>query len=144
MNLNKLMILALPLMIGCIIVGCGGSPSESDLIGKWELDPDVMEKAKKDEGLEGEELEMALMMLSSMSMTFEFKEDGTLVERAYTANQGPKNFLGEMLVEWKLDGSTLKTLLEGKEEWDQSEISLSGDELVIIDGEESIGLKRVK
>ena len=67
-----------------------------------------------------------------------------MVERAYTANQGPKNFLGEMLVEWKLDGSTLKTLLEGKEEWDQSEISLSGDELVIIDDEESIGLKRVK
>ena len=144
MNLNKLMILALPLMIGCIIVGCGGAPSESDLIGKWESDRNITKQALKDEGLEGEELEMRLMRFSSRSMTFEFKEDGTLVERAYTANQGPKNFLGEMLVEWKLDGSTLKTLLEGKEEWDQSEISLSGDELVIIDGEESIGLKRVK
>jgi len=40
--------------------------------------------------------------------------------------------------------NTLETLLEGKEEWNQSEISLSGDELVIKDGEESIGLKRVK
>lgn len=141
MNLNKLMIFALTLMIGCIIVGCGGSPSESDLIGKWESDLNITKQALKDEGLEGE---LTKHILSTVSMTFEFKEDGTLVERAYTANQGPKNFLGEMLVEWKLDGSTLKTLLEGKEEWDQSEISLSGDELVIKDGEESIGLKRVK
>ena len=79
MNRNKLMMFSVPLMIGCIIVGCGGSTSESDLIGKWELDPDVMEQALKDEGLEGEELKMGLMMLSSMSMIFEFKEDGTLM-----------------------------------------------------------------
>ena len=52
MNLNKLMILALPLMIGCIIVGCGGSPSESDLIGKWESDLNITKQAMKDEGLE--------------------------------------------------------------------------------------------
>ncbi len=140
MNLNKLMILALPLMIGCIIVGCGRSPSESDLIGKWESDLNITKQALKDEGLEGELTKHAL---SSLPMTFEFKEDGTLVQGVYTANQGPKNFLGEMLGEWKLDGSTLKTLI-GQEEWQQSEISLSGDELVIKDGEESIGLKRVK
>ena len=65
------------------------------------------------------------------------------MQGVYTANQGPKNFLAERLGEWKLDGSTLKTLI-GQEEWQQSEISLSGDELVIKDGEESIGLKRVK
>ena len=107
MNLNKLMIFALTLMIGCIIVGCGGSPSESDLIGKWESDLSITKQALKDEGLEGELTKHAL---SSVSMTFEFKEDGTLVQGVYTANQGPKNFLGEMLGEWKLDGSTLKTL----------------------------------
>ena len=73
MNLNKLMILALPLMIGCIIVGCGGSPSESDLIGKWESDLNITKQALKDEGLEGELTKHAL---SSLSMTFEFKEDG--------------------------------------------------------------------
>ena len=139
MNLNKLMILALPLMIGCIIVGCGGSPSESDLIGKWELDPKVMEKALKDEGLEGEELKMGLMMISSMSIILEFRDDGSVQSSVSGFGESETNE-----GEWKLDGSTLKTLLEGKEEWNQSEISLSGDELVIKDGEESIGLKRVK
>lgn len=138
MNLNKLMILALPLMIGCIIVGCGGAPSESDLIGKWELDPKVMEKALKDEGLEGEGLEMALMMLSSMSMTFEFKEDGTLLVSASAFGESESEF-----GEWKLDGSTLKTR-QGQEDWEQIEISLSGDELVMKKGEESLGFKRVK
>ncbi len=138
MNLNKLMILALPLMIGCIIVGCGGSPSESDLIGKWESDLNITKQAMKDEGLEGEGLEMALKWLSSVSMTFEFKEDGTLLVSA-SAFGGSESESGE----WKLDGSTLKTR-QGQEEWEQFEISLSGDELVIIDGEESIGLKRVK
>ncbi len=138
MNLNKLMILALPLMIGCIIVGCGGSPSESDLIGKWESDRNITKQALKDEGLEGEGLEMALKWLSSVSMTFEFKEDGTVLASA-SAFGGSESESGE----WKLDGSTLKTR-QGQEEWEQFEISLSGDELVIIDGEESIGLKRVK
>ena len=138
MNLNKLMILALPLMIGCIIVGCGGSPSESDLIGKWELDPKVMEKALKDEGLEGEGLDMALTLLSSMSMTFEFKEDGTLLVSA-SAFGGSESESSE----WKLDGSTLKTR-QGQEDWEQIEISLSGDELVMKKGEESLGFKRVK
>ena len=138
MNLNKLMILALPLMIGCIIVGCGGSPSESDLIGKWESDLNITKQAMKDEGLEGEGLEMALKMLSSMSMTFEFKEDGTLLVSA-SAFGGSESESGE----WKLDGSTLKTR-QGQEEWEQFEISLSGDELVMKKGEESLGFKRVK
>ncbi len=138
MNLNKLMILALPLMIGCIIVGCGGSPSESDLIGKWELDPKVMEKALKDEGLEGEELKMGLMMISSMSIILEFRDDGSVQSSVSGFGKSETNE-----GEWKLDGSTLKTR-QGQEEWEQFEISLSGDELVIKDGEESIGLKRVK
>ncbi len=138
MNLNKLMILALPLMIGCIIVGCGGSPSESDLIGKWELDPKVMEKALKDEGLEGEELKMGLMMISSMSIILEFRDDGSVQSSVSGFGESETNE-----GEWKLDGSTLKTR-QGQEEWERNEISLSGDELVIIDGEESIGLKRVK
>ena len=138
MNLNKLMILALPLMIGCIIVGCGGSPSESDLIGKWESDLNITKQAMKDEGLEGEGLEMALKWLSSVSMTFEFKEDGTLLVSA-SAFGGSESESGE----WKLDGSTLKTR-QGQEEWEQFEISLSGDELVMKIGEESLGFKRVK
>jgi|GEM_PF-886572 len=140
MNLNKLMILALPLMIGCIIVGCGGSPSESDLIGKWESDLNITKQAMKDEGLEGEGLEMALKWLSSVSMTFEFKEDGTLLVSA-SAFGGSESESGE----WKLDGSTLKTR-QGQEEWEQFEISLSGDELVMKKGggEESLGFKRVK
>ena len=140
MNRNKQMIFTLFFIIGSTMIGCGGSPSESDLIGKWESDLNITKQALKDEGLEGE---LTKHSLSFLSMTFEFKEDGTLVQGVYTANQGPKNFLGERLGEWKLDGSTLKTLLD-QEEWQQSEISLSGDELVIIDGEESIGLKRVK
>ena len=142
MNLNKLMILALPLMIGCIIVGCGGAPSESDLIGKWELDPKVMEKALKDEGLEGEGLEMALKRKyvelfseGSLSITFEFKEDGTLMV-SFGESESESG-------EWKLDGSTLKTR-QGQEDWEQIEISLSGDELVMKKGEESLGFKRVK
>ena len=141
MNLNKLMILALPLMIGCIIVGCGGSPSESDLIGKWESDLNITKQAMKDEGLEGEGLEMALKWLSSVSMTFEFKEDGTLLVSA-SAFGGSESESGE----WKLDGSTLKTRDTGQGEWEQFEISLSGDELVMKKGggEESLGFKRVK
>ena len=135
MNLNKLMILALPLMIGCIIVGCGGSPSESDLIGKWESDLNITKQAMKDEGLEGEGLEMALKWLSSVSMTFEFKEDGTLMV-SFGASESESG-------EWKLDGSTLKTR-QGQEKWEQLEISLSGDELGMKIGEESLGFKRVK
>ena len=135
MNLNKLMILALPLMIGCIIVGCGGSPSESDLIGKWESDRNITKQALKDEGLEGE---LTKHILSTVSMTFEFKEDGTLLVSA-SAFGGSESESGE----WKLDGSTLKTR-QGQEEWEQFEISLSGDELVMKIGEESLGFKRVK
>jgi hypothetical protein len=97
-----------------------------------------MEKALKDEGLEGEGLEMALMMLSSMSMTFEFKEDGTLLVSASAFGESESEF-----GEWKLDGSTLKTR-QGQEDWEQIEISLSGDELVMKKGEESLGFKRVK
>ena len=138
MNLNKLMILALPLMIGCIIVGCGGSPSESDLIGKWELDPKVMEKALKDEGLEGEELKMGLMMISSMSIILEFRDDGSVQSSVSGFGESETNE-----GEWKLDGSILKTR-QGQEEWEQTEISLSGDELVMKKDEESLGFKRVK
>ena len=138
MNLNKLMILALPLMIGCIIVGCGGSPSESDLIGKWESDLNITKQAMKDEGLEGEGLEMALKWLSSVSMTFEFKEDGTLLVSA-SAFGGSESESGE----WKLDGSTLKIRYKD-EEWEQGKISLSGDEFVMKQGEQVFGLKRVK
>ena len=132
MNLNKLMILALPLMIGCIIVGCGGAPSESDLIGKWESDRNITKQALKDEGLEGE---LTKHILSTVSMTFEFKEDGTLMV-SFGASESESG-------EWKLDGSTLKTR-QGQEKWEQLEISLSGDELVMKIGEESLGFKRVK
>ena len=139
MNRNKLMMFSVPLMIGCIIVGCGGSTSESDLIGKWELDPDVMEQALKYEGLEGEELKMGLMMLSSMSMIFEFKEDGTLMMSVSVFGESESES-----GEWKLDGTALSMRLEDSDEWDAAEISLSGDELVMKKDEESLGFKRVK
>ena len=147
MNRNKLMIFTLFFIIGGTMIGCGGSEKEVEekkkkpnIVGKWELDPKVLEKALKDEGLEGEGLDMALTLLSSMSMTFEFKEDGTLLVSA-SAFGGSESESGE----WKLDGSTLKTR-QGQEEWEQFEISLSGDELVMKKGggEESLGFKRVK
>ena len=109
------------------------------IVGEWKLDPNVMKKALQEEGLKGKELEMGLLMMSEMSIIFEFKENGTFLMSM--SGFGESESLTGV---WELNGSTLKTLLEGKEEWDQSEISLSGDELVIIDGEESIGLKRVK
>ena len=106
-----------------------------DIIGEWESDLNITKQALKDEGLEGEELEMRLMRFSSRSMTFEFKEDGTLMV-SFGASESESG-------EWKLDGSTLKTR-QGQEKWEQLEISLSGDELVMKIGEESLGFKRVK
>ena len=133
MNLNKLMILALPLMIGCIIVGCGGSPSESDLIGKWESDLNITKQALKDEGLEGE---LTKHILSTVSMTFEFKEDGTLMV-SFGASESESG-------EWKLDGSTLKTRKKDEGEWEEFEIVLSRKKLVMKKGKETLGFKRVK
>ena len=138
MNLNKLMILALPLMIGCIIVGCGGSPSESDLIGKWESDLNITKQAMKDEGLEGEELKMGLMMISSMSIILEFRDDGSVQSSVSGFGESETNE-----GEWKLDGSTLKIRYKD-EEWEQGKISLNGDEFVMKQGEQVFGMKRVK
>ena len=105
-----------------------------DIIGEWESDLKITKQALKDEGLEGERLEMALKGLPSVSITIEFKEDGTF---ATSVGEGVESG------EWKLDGSTLKTR-QGQEEWERIEISLSGDELVMKIGEESLGFKRVK
>ena len=145
MNRNKLMIFTLFFIIGGTMIGCGGSEKEVEekkkkpnIVGKWELDSKVLEKALKDEGLEGEGLDMALTLLSSMSMTFEFKKDGTFLVSmsAFGESQSESG-------EWKVDGSTLKTR-QGQGDWEQIEISLSGDELIMKKGEESLGFKRVK
>ena len=111
MNRNKLMIFTLFFIIGGTMIGYGGSEKEVEekkkkpnIVGKWELDSKVLEKALKDEGLEGEGLDMALTLLSSMSMTFEFKKDGTFLVSmsAFGESQSESG-------EWKVDGSILKT-----------------------------------
>ena len=109
-----------------------------DIIGEWESDLNITKQALKDEGLEGEELKMGLMMISSMSIILEFRDDGSVQSSVSGFGESETNE-----GEWKLDGSTLKTR-QGQEKWEQLEISLSGDELVMKIGEESLGFKRVK
>ena len=110
------------------------------IVGEWKLDPNVMKKALQEEGLKGKELEMGLLMMSEMSIIFEFKENGTYLMSM--SGFGESESLPGV---WELNGSTLKTR-QGQEEWEQFEISLSGDELVMKKGggEESLGFKRVK
>jgi hypothetical protein len=53
-------------------------PGDDDtILGKWELDPEIFKKALAEEGLEGEELELATTAAEAVSMIFEFNEDGT-------------------------------------------------------------------
>ena len=144
MNRNKLMIFTLFFIIGGTMIGCGGSEKEVEekkkkpsIVGKWESDLNITKQALKDAGLEGEILETTLNIWSSLSMTLEFKESGAL--------SMSKTGLGEPTMgEWKLDGTYLSLRQEDSDEWEAKEISLNRNELVIIDGEESIGLKRVK
>jgi len=109
------------------------------IVGEWKLDPNVMKQALKEEGLKGEELDMALMFLSEMSIIFEFEEDGSFL-MSMPGFEESESLPGV----WELNGSTLKTRGIGKEEWEQFEILLSREKLIMKKGKESLGFKRVK
>ncbi len=112
---------------------------DESILGKWELDPEIFKEALAEEGLEGEELELATTAAEAVSMIFEFNEDGTF-SMSMSAFGESESVVGE----WKLDDTALSMRLEDSDEWDAAEISLSGDELVMKKDEESLGFKRVK
>ena len=108
-------------------------------VGKWKLDSNVMKQALKEEGLKGAELDMALMFLDSvMTLFFEFKKDGTFL--VSMSDEESESLPGV----WELNGSTLKTRGIGKGEWQQFEIFLSREKLIMKNGKESLGFKRVR
>ena len=109
------------------------------IVGKWKLDSNVMKQAFKEEGLKGAELDMALMFLDSvMTLFFEFKKDGTFL--VSMSDEESESLPGV----WELNGSTLKTRGIGKGEWQQFEIFLSREKLIMKNGKESLGFKRVR
>ena len=112
---------------------------DESILGKWELDPEIFKEALAEEGLEGEELELATTAAEAVSMIFEFNEDGT-----FSMSMSAFGELESVAGEWKLDDTALSMRLEDSDEWDAAEISLSGDELVMKKDEESLGFKRVK
>ena len=109
------------------------------IVGEWKLDPNVMKQAFKEEGLKGEELDMAIMFLSEMHLIFEFKGDGTLLA-SMSESEESESLPGV----WELNGSTLKTRGIGNLEWEQFEILLSREKLIMKKGKDSLGFKRVK
>ena len=109
------------------------------IVGEWKLDPNVMKQAFKEEGLKGEELDMAIMFLSEMHLIFEFKGDGTFLV-SMSETEESESLPGV----WELNGSTLKTRGVGKGEWEQFEILLSREKLIMKKGKESLGFKRLK
>ena len=109
------------------------------IVGEWKLDPNVMKQAFKEEGLKGEELDMAIMFLSEMHLIFEFKGDGTLLA-SMSESEESESLPGI----WELNGSTLKTRGIGNLEWEQFEILLSREKLIMKKGKDSLGFKRVK
>ena len=109
------------------------------IVGEWKLDPNVMKKALQEEGLKGKELEMGLLMMSEMSIIFEFKENGT-----YLMSMSGFGESESLTGVWELNGSTLKTRDTGQGEWEQFEIVLSREKLFMKKGKETLGFKRVK
>ena len=109
------------------------------IVGEWKLDPNVMKKALQEEGLKGKELEMGLLMMSEMSIIFEFKENGTYLMSM--SGFGESESLPGV---WELNGSTLKTRKKDEGEWEEFEIVLSRKKLVMKKGKETLGFKRVK
>ena len=109
------------------------------IVGEWKLDPNVMKKALQEEGLKGKELEMGLLMMSEMSIIFEFKENGTFLMSM--SGFGESESLPGV---WELNGSTLKTRKKDEGEWEEFEIVLSRKKLVMKKGKETLGFKRVK
>ena len=113
-------------------------PGDDDtILGKWELDTEIFKEAIMEEGLEGEELELATTAVEAVSLVFEFNEDGTFLLS--------RSALGEsesVAGEWKLDGTSLSMLLEDSEEWDAAEITLGDGQLVIANEDETLVFKR--
>ena len=109
------------------------------IVGEWKLDPNVMKKALQEEGLKGKELEMGLLMMSEMSIIFEFKENGTYLMSM--SGFGESESLPGV---WELNGSTMKTRKNDEGEWEEFEIVLSRKKLVMKKGKETLGFKRVK
>ena len=102
-------------------------PGDDDtILGKWELDPEIFKEAIMEDGLEGEDLELATTAIEAVSMIFEFNEDGTF-SMSISALGESESVAGE----WKLDGTSLSMLLEDSEEWDAAEITLGEGQLVI-------------
>ena len=115
-------------------------PGDDDtILGKWELDPEIFKEAIMEEGLEGEELELATTAVEAVSMIFEFNEDGTF-SMSISALGESESVAGE----WKLDGTSLSMLLEDSEEWDAAEITLGDGQLVIADEKETLVYKRAE
>ena len=113
-------------------------PGDDDtILGKWELDPEIFKEAIMEEGLEGEELELATTAIEAVSMIFEFNEDGTF-SMSISALGESESVTGE----WKLDGTSLNMLLEDSEEWDAAEITLGEGQLVIANEDETLVFKR--
>jgi len=114
-------------------------PGDDDtILGKWELDPVMLKEAMMEEGMEGEELELATAAVESVSMIFQFNEDGTFILSMSTLDESESK-----TGEWKLDGTSLSMLLEDSEEWDAAEITLGDGRLEIADEEETLVFRRV-
>ncbi|HIA85758.1 MAG TPA: hypothetical protein EYO08_01560 [Candidatus Marinimicrobia bacterium] len=115
------------------------APSGDDdtILGKWKLDPEIFIKALVEEGLEGEELELATTAVEAVSMVFEFNEDGTF-SMSISALGESESVAGA----WKLDGTSLSMRLEDAEEWDAAEITLGDGQLVIANEDETLVFKR--
>ena len=113
-------------------------PGDDDtILGKWELDPEIFKEAIMEDGLEGEDLELATTAIEAVSMIFEFNEDGTF-SMSISALGESESVAGE----WKLDGTSLSMLLEDSEEWDAAEITLGEGQLVIANEDETLVFKR--
>ena len=113
-------------------------PGDDDtILGKWELDPEIFKEAIMEDGLEGEDLELATTAIEAVSMIFKFNEDGTF-SMSISALGESESVAGE----WKLDGTSLSMLLEDSEEWDAAEITLGEGQLVIANEDETLVFKR--
>ena len=110
---------------------------DESILGKWELDPEIFKETLTEEGLEGDELELATTAVEAVSMVFEFNEDGTF-SMSISALGESESVAGA----WKLDGTSLSMRLEDAEEWDAAEITLGDGQLVIANEDETLVFKR--
>ena len=107
---------------------------KSDILGKWNLDPDAMIKVLDEQVAAGkakkEQVEPIKSVMSSMKMSFEFKEDGTL---AFVFEGGPSKQSKEGT--WSLVSAKDKTLTLNTKVDDKSEevtITVIGKDAIAI------------